>query len=367
MEVGSLPDSRGSMKKQLLLMALGVAALGCGNDPTSVANANPDPASCLKGSISTGDVKSGALTSASCLRYDFAYSEDSTPYDAYSFKAEKGKGYMFLLERADGVTNWDALLELATVNPATGNEQLLALSDDEGGNGWSRMYFIAPVSGTFYIRASGYDLNDTASYKLTAKSCDSPIPEITGTLSASAQTLSSTDCVLEQPNFVNDSAHVKLFSVFIGPNETKTISVHSTDFSAGFQVYGPAWGVDCSYAYEGCGGGVGEQTKGDPQSITITAQGDQNCNNFLMNAPDQAGPRASRVSASPSVCEQFNWPGQYTIAVGSNFDGLGAFTLSVDAGQPPRVVGPDQPLRNPTLNFLRKKPLRANEYLNRSH
>ncbi len=249
------------MKKQLVLMALGVATLGCGSDPTSVPNANPDPAACLKGSISTGDVKSGALNSASCLRYDFAYSEDSTPYDAYSFKAEKGKGYMFLLERAAGVTNWDALLELATVNPATGDEQLLAISDDEGPHGWSRMYFIAPVSGTFYIRASGYDKNDTASYKLTAKSCDSPIPEITTTLTASAQTLSSTDCVLAQPDFVGDSAHVKLFSVYIAPNETKTISVHSSDFGAGFQVFGPAWGVDCSYEYEGCGGGVGAQTK----------------------------------------------------------------------------------------------------------
>lgn len=255
------------MKKKLVLMALGVVALGCGSDPTSVGNANPDPAGCLKGSISTGDVKSGALTSASCLRYDYAYSQDSTPYDAYSFKAEKGKGYLILLEQADGVTNWDALLEPATVNPATGNEQLL-VSDDEGGHGWSRMYFIAPVSGTFYIRASGYDRGDTASYKLTAKFCDSPIPEITGALSASAQTLSASDCVLAEPDFVGDSAHVKLFSVYIGPNETKTISVHSNDFGAGFQVFGPAWGVDCNYEYEGCGGGEGSQTKGDPQSVT---------------------------------------------------------------------------------------------------
>ncbi|MEP7088443.1 MAG: hypothetical protein ABI884_14165 [Gemmatimonadota bacterium] len=105
---------------------------------------------------------------------------------------------MFLLENSDGVTNWDALLELATVNPATGNEQLLALSDDEGPHGWSRMYILAPVSGPFYIRGSGYDISDTSGYKLTAKSCDSPIAEITGRLTASAQTLSSTDCVLAQ-------------------------------------------------------------------------------------------------------------------------------------------------------------------------
>src|SRR5450755_2167424 len=109
------------MKKQIFLMALGVAALGCGSDDTTAsASANPDPASCSQGSISAGDVKSGSLTSASCVRYDFAYSEDSTPFDSYSFQAEKGKGYMFLLENAALGTNWDALLELATVNRSTG-------------------------------------------------------------------------------------------------------------------------------------------------------------------------------------------------------------------------------------------------------
>ena len=88
------------MKKQLVMMALGAVALGCGSDPTSVASVNPDPSSCGKGSISVGDVKSGTLTASSCVRYDFAYSQDSTPFDNYSFKAEKGKGYMFLLENA---------------------------------------------------------------------------------------------------------------------------------------------------------------------------------------------------------------------------------------------------------------------------
>ena len=356
------------MKKQIFLMALGVAALGCGNDHTTAsASANPDPASCSQGSISVGDVKSGSLTSASCVRYDFAYSEDSTPFDSYSFQAEKGKGYMFLLENAELGTNWDALLELATVNPSTGEEQLLAISDDEGGNGYSRMYFIAPVSGTFYLRAGSFNQGDFMSYKLTAKSCDSPIPEITGTLSASTQTLSATDCVLAQPQFIDDSSHVKLFSVNVGPNETKTVTVTSADFPPGFQMFGPAWGVSCDYDYEGCGGGVANVNKSDTESLTITGEGQENCN-VSLRAPVGGGASASLRSASISLCQFRNFPGQYTVAVGSFFAATGSFTIAVTEGPPPvRIVGPDAPQRNPTLNFLRKKPLRASDYLNRAH
>ncbi|HMI56476.1 MAG TPA: hypothetical protein VK511_00370, partial [Gemmatimonadaceae bacterium] len=65
------------MKKQLVLMVLGVA-LGCSSDPTSAANENPDPSSCGKGSISPGDVKTGTLTSSSCLRFDHVYLNDSS-------------------------------------------------------------------------------------------------------------------------------------------------------------------------------------------------------------------------------------------------------------------------------------------------
>jgi hypothetical protein len=356
------------MKKQIVLMALGVVALGCGNDSTSPSSANPDPSSCSKGSINTGDVKTGEINESSCVRYDFAYTQDSVPFDSYSFKAEKGKGYMFLLENADVTSGWDALLELVTVNPSTGEDQLLAISDDEGGLGFSRMYFVAPVSGTFYIRAGGYDQTELSSYKLTARSCDSPIPQITDSLAASTQTLSASDCVLARPEFIDDSSHVKLFSLLIGPNETKTVTVSSNDFVPGFQIYGPAWGVSCGYDYEGCGGGVAGASESNTESFTITAEGDYSCN-FGFDATDHVGPLASRQSANIAGCQFFNFPGQYTVAVGSLFDATGSFTIAVSEGAPPpppSVVGAEMKSKNPTLNFLRKKPMRATEYLSRS-
>jgi hypothetical protein len=337
------------MKKQIALMALSVVVFGCSSDSTSPSSVNPDVAACDKGSISVGDVKTGVINSASCVRYDFAYAEDSVPFDNYSFKAEKGKGYMFMLENATLPSEWDALLELVTVNPSTGEEQLLALSDDEGNNGYSRLYFIAPVSGTFFLRAGGYALFDTSSYKLTARSCDSPIPQITDTLAASTQTLSATDCVLARPNFVDDSSHVKLFSLLIGPNETKTVTVTSSDFNPGFQIYGPAWGVSCDYAYEGCGGGPAQVSDGNSASFTITAGGAENC--------------------EFNVCEFSDFPGQYTVAVGSTFASTGSFTIAVSEGAPPAesIVGGGARSMTPTLNFLKRKPLRATEYLNRTH
>ena len=355
------------MKKQIVLLALGAAALGCSSDSTSPASANPDAAVCNKGSINVGDTKTGSLTASSCVRYDFAYSDDSTPFDNYSFKAEKGKGYMFELESADHTTNWDALLELATVNPTTGEEQLLDISDDEGGHGFSRMYFIAPVSGTVYLRAGSYDKGVFADYALTARSCDSPIPQVTDTLAPSTQTLSASDCVLSQPNFINDSAHVKLFSLQIGPNETKTVTVTSTDFPPGLQIYGPAWGVSCDYSYQGCGGGYAAVQKSNTAQYTITAEGDESCNDAF-HAPDHVGPLASLHSSQINICEFYNWPGQYTVAVGSFFSATGSFTFAVSDGEPPptRIVGADQQTKNPTLNFLRKKPIRGSQYLSRS-
>jgi hypothetical protein len=354
------------MKKQLVLMALGVA-IGCGSDPTSVASVNPDPSACGKGSISPGDVKTGTLSSSSCLRFDHVYLNDSTYFDSYSFKAEKGKGYSFRLDRATGA-DLDPFLELVTVNPSTGDEDLLAISDDEGQEGNSQFYFIAPVSGTFYVRAGAFDRENLGGYTLTANSCDSPIPEITGTLDASTQTLSASDCVLAQPQFVDDSSHVKLFSVHIGPNETKTITVTSNDFLPAFQVFGPAWGVPCNYDYEGCGGGYASVNKSNTESFTIHASGDERCNNNSVQAPDQAGANAALQSPQISLCQYFIFPGQYTIAVGSFWAAAGSFTIAVTENETPvRIVGPDAQDRNPTLNFLRKKPLRAGEYLNRTH
>jgi hypothetical protein len=224
------------------------------------------------------------------------------------------------------------------------------------------------VSGTFYLRAGGYDVGDTSAYKLTARSCDSPIAQVVDSLAPSTQTLDASDCVLSEPEFTDDSSHVKLFSLQIGPNETKTVTVTSNDFAPGLQIYGPAWGVPCGYEYEGCGGGNASVGPSNTESFTITAEGSTSCNS--LQPPEHVGPLASRQSASVGGCEFFDFPGQYTVAVGGpSFNSTGSFTFAVTMGAPtppPSIVGADVASKIPTLNFLRKKPMRAGEYLNRS-
>jgi len=339
------------MKKQLVIVALGAIALGCGSDSKSATGPETDPAACSKGSITTGDTKTGQLGSASCLRYDFAYSEDSVYYDTYQFTAKAGHGYQFLLDNAVEGSHFDGLLELATINPSTGEEQMVAISDDEGPNNYSRLSFIAPVSGTFTLRASGYSSSDTTSYTLTAKACDSPLPQITGDLASTSQTLAASDCVLYRPEFMSgDSTHVKFYSIEIGPNESRTITVTSTDFAPGFQLYGPAWGVPCYYGYQGCGKAIASVQDGSSVSSSITVSGNESC--------------------TVNGCNFSYWPGEYTLAVGANdTNQSGAFTIQVSSAVPlGRVVG-SSPVREytPTLQWLTKKPLSAGAYLRNVH
>lgn len=339
------------MKKQLVMVALGAIAIGCSSDSTNVAGPNTDPAACSKGSISAGDTKSGQLGSASCLRFDYAYSLDSVYYDTYKFTAVKGHGYQFALDNADEVSTFDGVLELATIDPSTGEEQLLAISDDEGPHNYSRLSFIAPVSGTFTLRAGGYGNSDTTAYKLAAKSCDSPLPQITGDLASTNQTLDASDCMLYEPEFLSDdSTHVKFYSLHIGPNETRTITVTSSDFAPGFQLYGPAWGVPCYYDYQGCGKAIAPVQESNTATASITVSGNYVCGG--------------------EACLQIDWPGEYTLAVGSNAStATGAFTLQVTSTAAPsiRIAAPDTPHEyTPVLNWLAKKPLRAGDYFRRT-
>lgn len=340
------------MKKPIVIVALGAIALGCGSDSKSATGPDTDPAACSKGSITTGDTKSGQLGSASCLRYDYAYSEDSVYYDTYKFTAKAGHGYQFLLDNAAEGQHFDGVLELATINPNTGEEQLVAISDDEGPHNYSRLSFIAPVSGTFTLRASGYDRSDTSAYTLSAKSCDSPMLQITSDLASTNQTLDASDCVLYEPEFSNgDSTHVKFYSLEIGPNESRTITVTSSDFAPGFQLYGPAWGVPCYYGYQGCGKAIANVQDGSSVTATITVSGDENCNGY-------------------DTCNYSDWPGEYTLAVGSNdTNNSGAFTIQVSSAVPlGRVIGTGTVREyTPTLQWLTKKPLSARDYLRTVH
>ncbi len=213
------------------------------------------------------------------------------------------------------------------------------------------MHFVAPENGTYSLRVMGYDMGDTANYVLQSRRCDPPRGPITDTLPAAEFALSVGQCVLEEPNFADDSTYYRMFSIVIGPNQTKTIIASSDAFNPGFQIYGPGWGVDCDYGYQGCGGDVQENNSEEGSSTvatTLTADGNNCCGGVRLN-----------------------YPGTYTMTVGgSAFGDIGLYSVEVDNGATiPEDVMPNlkpfAPTISPSLRFLTKKPAHKRPSLNR--
>ena len=348
----------------MIALAAATFLAACSSDSST----GPDARNCTKGTITAPDTKTGQLGASSCLRWDYAYSSpftgDSVFSDSWDVSLVKGQGYRFNLQHANGSTDWDAVLELVGTNNTTGDVDLLAISDDEGvpGTNWARMFFVAPASGTYSLRVSGYDQEDTASYSLTSKRCDPAMPPIQDSLPTAVQELSTLNCVLEQPLFSqygsDDSTYVQLYTVHFNPNDTKRVTITYGDFFPAFQIVGPDWGVYCYYDYQGCGenwtesGGSAELkvgAGGSPQvSLDLTADG--------------------RYTCQWDFCGYTHFPGDYTVAVGAeNFGDVGHFSIRVeeilfeDFRASQSVVSKNYhiPTFNPVLNHLRVKPQRA--------
>jgi len=167
---------------------------------------------------------------------------------------------------------------------------------------------------------------------------------IKDTLPASDFSLGITNCTIEKPQFADDSTYMELFTVNIGPNETKTITVSSDAFNPGFQIFGPGWGQSCDYDYQGCGGDV---QSNDPSEGTSTVQ------------------TTLTADGSAACCgsTHLQYPGSYTLAVGgSQFGDHGVYTVEVANGATPEsAISPSkQPFvapMNPALRFLTRKPV----------
>jgi hypothetical protein len=344
----------------MIALAAGTILAACSSDNST----GPDARNCTKGTITAPDTKTGKLGSTSCLRWDYAYASpltgDSVYSDSWDVSLVKGQGYVFNLQNVAD-SDWDAVLELVGTNPTTGDVDLLSISDDEGvrGTKWAQMFFIAPASGTYSLRVSGYDVGDTVSYSLTSKRCDPAMPTIADSLVTTSQQLTAFDCVLEQPLFAqfgtHESTYVKLYSVHFNPNDTKRITVTFGDFFPAFQIVGPDWGVYCYYDYQGCGenfttAGGSVVLPGGSSSISLDLTTD------------------GRFTCQWDFCGYTHFPGDYTLVVGAeNFGDVGAFQLTVLPIVLDDIVGSQAfahksnaiPAFNPVLNHLRVKPQRA--------
>ena len=199
------------MRAKVAIVFAGIVALACSSNNSATG---PDPRNCTKGSISGATTITGTLNDKSCLRWDWQYSSpytgDSVWTDSYDFHLDSGAAFIIDLQNQKD-SAFDAVLELVGKNPNTGDDELLAISDDEGpvGTYWSQLYFVSPVSGTFSLRVSGYDISDTVAYSLQVRTCPTVLPIIKDSIIASAQAINISDCTLEQPDFTSDSVRIK--------------------------------------------------------------------------------------------------------------------------------------------------------------
>lgn len=339
------------MKSALAVVAFALVAVACSSNNSATG---PDPRNCTKGSVSFPATITGKIGQGSCTRWDYQYSSDSVFYNSYDVHLDSGGAYMINLTNDSLKCCWDATLELVGTDPATGDNVLLDISDDEGLYGGSQLYFVAPKSGTYSLRVSGYDTEDTASYVMKTRTCANVLAPIRDSIIASAQSIVTNDCWLEDPQFTFDSVQIKLYTIFMDPGRVKYIEVSSAVFEPGMQVFGPGFGTFCYYDYQGCGGGVAYSADDDRAPV---------------NPPSGAGSVGGTIHgylysyggfSCSGICIPVEWAGQYTLAVGPGLTaGSGAFTLTVQdqTGDGSIVAShliPD--LYQVRLENLRKKP-----------
>src|SRR6516164_6832122 len=117
------------MRASLAVAAGALIALGCSSNNSATG---PDPRNCTQGSITFGQTITKKMDASACQFYDYFYLEDSTNYWSYDIHLDSGGAYLINLAAANDTAHWDAVLELVGRNPMTGDDQLLAISDDEG-------------------------------------------------------------------------------------------------------------------------------------------------------------------------------------------------------------------------------------------
>ena len=125
----------------------------------------------------------GTLASGDC-----AFSSASVAsgrYVGYSVSLTAGEVYQVQFN-VTGANDADLYVEVATAAGA-----VIAVGDDNFRNLDTELFFIAPQSGTFTIRAGGYEMVDLGSYRLSFRGCSAT--RITSTAAVTGS-LSSGDC-----------------------------------------------------------------------------------------------------------------------------------------------------------------------------
>lgn len=295
-----------------LALALPLAfVVACADDTVS------DPvfgSGCTAGTLSPGDTVLGQFTPSSCwMEFDW-WSTEAAPYVAYDVKLTEGHAYMIRLDSLPDpdYNDFDAVLALYAQN-ADGSTIPLAASDDDAGFHNSVIWFVAPVSGTFKLRASSYWYGGTGNYRLIMHEC--PVLATLDTAGTYNLTLGASPCVVPMAggNGADTSAYsfVRLDAAAgEGISATLTTAVFPpvwAMFGPGFDIYANIYGDSQADASKGSGsvnaftmGEVGGQVTIAVGATTVDSVGGA-FSLALVRTPATAPPAFARAWSIPGL------------------------------------------------------------------
>ena len=234
--------------KRFVVLGLALTAAACIADPLNPLIPPSEQGTgggCARGSIALEQTIQGQLFSGDC--------QASVYYETYTFAAEQGKAYFFHMKdvgeslAADSLGDFDTYIEIYGDNETPAG--LLAANDDGGGGRFhhnAELFFAAPTSGTFKLRARGWSSNDTGFYALSLRGCDFQRIDGVGSVTAS---LDTDDCLVHSVPYSSDSGYADMYSVHFTAGETKRIRLTSTTNSfRPVLALGTNWRNEDSYA-----------------------------------------------------------------------------------------------------------------------
>ncbi len=238
----------------------------CQIDPVNAKNGNHEELARLHdgadrqapspgGSQDSADIPADDTTTAEVEVGSSFYGtlEDAGDVDRIKVTLEAGRRYELLLEGADDPGTGQGAMRDPYMSIFDADGKRL-ISNDDGGRGWdSKIWFVAPESGTYYVEASAAPLgnggksNDKGDYRLTVKAMD---PRTDGTLDELAHFLTERYFAPRKFNLgeggINPKDGVITYTLDGWSRDTDgmTTAANAELVREAFKVYGAILGID---------------------------------------------------------------------------------------------------------------------------
>jgi hypothetical protein len=208
------------MKSAILFLAIAAGAV-----TSCTETSGPSEGGCNRGTLTAGGTVSGTLSSGACT----GTGEFAQTYVDYTTTLSAGQRYLFTL-RSDEA--WPPVLEL--LNSADPSAPRTGWSDDIAGSGaHSQLLFVSPYNGPVTLRVTSGLAQRPGAYTLKSSICGGSNVEIGATAVSAEGAIDASDCVIHDRLMDADSAYADTYILYLGRNESKTITIKARGASAG--------------------------------------------------------------------------------------------------------------------------------------